>query len=207
MRRYFRVCAALAVLVLCAMIFHAWLTSHDEQLRLQGVIKTQSQLIDAANAREHDRTVALGQTVAEIDKLKRETQTPQQVLQELPKYLPLPQPITMVRGGGSSPAPNGEGLTQGGQRAQIDASQAKAHRGTGALIDATEEGSRAEAKSIRESALSSLARRVDSVGRVFAHRLSPGIDGKNEVSLPSGAGDLARGDQGRAPARGSAVGN
>jgi hypothetical protein len=96
MRRTFEISATIIIAILAAMAFHAWLTSHDEQLRMQAVIATQKQLLDAADAREHNRTTVLDQTLAEIEKLKRETQTPEQILNELPKYLALPQPITLT---------------------------------------------------------------------------------------------------------------
>jgi hypothetical protein len=112
MRRYIQIFAAVAALVVIAMVFSAWLASHDEQIRLQAVIKAQGQQIDAANAREHDRAVALGQTMAGIDKLKRATHTPQQILEDLPKYLSLPQPITMERDDNSNVGASVEGSSE-----------------------------------------------------------------------------------------------
>jgi len=96
MRRTLEISALIAVAILAAMAFHAWLASHDEQLRMQATIATQKQLIDAADGRERDRATALNQTLAEIEKLKRDVQTPQQILSDLPKYLSLPQPITLT---------------------------------------------------------------------------------------------------------------
>lgn len=52
------------------------------------------QLLDAADAREHDRQAALKGTLAQIEALKRDAQTPAQILRELPQYLPLPQPVS-----------------------------------------------------------------------------------------------------------------
>jgi hypothetical protein len=94
-RRIFEICIFIAVMIIAAMAFHAWLASHDDQLRLQATLATQKQQLDAANDRERDRAATLNQTLADIEKLKRETQTPQQILRDLPQYLKLPQPITL----------------------------------------------------------------------------------------------------------------
>ena len=94
-RRIFEICIFIAVMIIAAIAFHAWLASHDDQLRLQATLATQKQQLDAANDRERDRAATLNQTLAQIEKLKRETQTPQQILRDLPQYLKLPQPITL----------------------------------------------------------------------------------------------------------------
>jgi hypothetical protein len=173
MRRYFQICAALAAFILCAMIFHAWLASHDEQLRLQGVIKTQGQAIDAANARERDRAVALNQTMAQIDKLKRATQTPQQVLQELPKYLPLPEPITMASAGGDRDV-----LASGETSAHVElgswSRSSSRTEAAGAEAGANEKGSRAGVAWEAPRVVNSLAAEAGVVRREIEHRLSPG---------------------------------
>jgi hypothetical protein len=52
MRRTLEVSAVIAATILIAMGFHAWLTAHDEQLRMQATIATQKQQLDAADARE-----------------------------------------------------------------------------------------------------------------------------------------------------------
>lgn len=95
-RRIVELVAFLAVLLLAALSFHAWLASHDDQLRLQSVLASQKQLLDAADAREHDRQASLKDTLAQIEALKRSTQTPAQILRELPQFLSLPQPITLA---------------------------------------------------------------------------------------------------------------
>ena len=115
----------LALLVAGAFLFRTWLESHDDQLRLHSTLDAQKQLLDDADARERQRAATLKQTLAQIDSLKRATQTPVQVLQDLPKYLQLPQPITLS----SSPIPpaRSEAAQQG-----TDASPKK---GSGAIPD------------------------------------------------------------------------
>jgi len=95
MRNTLEISGILLAVLLAAMAFHAWLTEHDDRLRLQATIATQKQALDAADARERDRAATLKDTVAQIDALKRSTQTPAQVIRDLPKYLSLPQPITL----------------------------------------------------------------------------------------------------------------
>lgn len=95
MRRTLEISGTLLALLLAAMAFHAWLTEHDDQLRMQATIATQKQLLDAADVRERDRTAALKDSLAQIETLKRSVQTPAEIIRNLPKYLPLPLPITM----------------------------------------------------------------------------------------------------------------
>jgi hypothetical protein len=95
MRRTLEILAVIAAAILIAMAFHAWLASHDEQLRMQATIASQKQQLDAADLRERARAKALDQTLAQIQKLKRDTQTPEEILKQLPQYLNLPQSITL----------------------------------------------------------------------------------------------------------------
>jgi hypothetical protein len=101
-RRTLEIAAFCAALLLAALIFHAWLAAHDDQLRLSATLATQKQALDAADARERDRTATLKDALAQVDALKRaaQTQTPVQLARALQDALHLPQPITVV------PAPN-----------------------------------------------------------------------------------------------------
>ena len=99
-RRTIEIAAFCVALLLGAMAVHAWLASRDEQQRLASTLAAQEQLLDAANARERTRLSALDDTLAQIENLKRETQSPAQILRDLPTYLSLPQPITMTPAAG-----------------------------------------------------------------------------------------------------------
>jgi hypothetical protein len=103
-RRTIEIVAFCVALLLAAMSIHAWLASRDEQQRLAAALAAQQKLLDAADARERTRQSALDATLAQIENLKRATQTPAQILASLPKYLPLPQPITMPSDGANSSA-------------------------------------------------------------------------------------------------------
>jgi hypothetical protein len=96
MRRTLEISGILLAVLLTAMTFHAWLASHDDRLTMQATIATQKQLLDAADARERTRAATLKDSLAEIETLKRSAQTPAQILRDLPKYLSLPQPITLT---------------------------------------------------------------------------------------------------------------
>ncbi len=106
-RRTIEIAAFCVALLLGAMSVHAWLASRDEQQRLASTLAAQKQLLDAANARERTRQSALDDTLAQIENLKRETQTPAQILRDLPKYLSLPQAITFAQTAASPSASPG----------------------------------------------------------------------------------------------------
>ncbi|MGA7915309.1 MAG: hypothetical protein WCA00_08750 [Candidatus Acidiferrales bacterium] len=99
-------------LLVAAMAFHAWLAAHDDQLRMQSTIAAQKQLLDAADARERDRATTLKDTLAQIEALKRSVQTPAEILRDLPKYLPLPQPITIAPSGSASAPEQGSAASE-----------------------------------------------------------------------------------------------
>ncbi|MFY9805116.1 MAG: hypothetical protein WA211_04265 [Candidatus Acidiferrales bacterium] len=102
MRRTLEISGILLALLLAAMAIHAAMAEHEDRLRMQATIAAQKQLLDAADTRERDRAAALKDTLTQIEALKRSVQTPAEILRDLPKYLPLPQPITMTptAGGG-----------------------------------------------------------------------------------------------------------
>lgn len=111
MRRTIEIAAFCAAVLLVALAFHAWLAARDDQIRLAATLSAQKQLLDAADARERDRAATLKDTLAQIDALKRAAQTPAQILENLSKYLPLPEPITLapssaVPGQGTAPLGN-----------------------------------------------------------------------------------------------------
>lgn len=105
-RRTIEIAAFAAALLLAALAFHAWLAAHDEQLRLQSTLAVQKQLIDAASASERAREATLNGALAQIDKLKRATQTPGQIIASLQKYLALPEPIALANTTPPSTTPN-----------------------------------------------------------------------------------------------------
>lgn len=96
-RRTLELAAFCVALLVAALAIHAWLASREEQRRLAATLAAQKQVIDAADANERANQSSLANALAQIEKLKRDTQTPAQILAALPKYLPLPQPITLAQ--------------------------------------------------------------------------------------------------------------
>lgn len=86
----------LASLAVSGIAFHSWLEAHDDRVQMQATVNAQKQLIAAAEQREQQRAVELKDTLAQIAELKRQVLSPQQIVRELPRYLPLPQPIQLV---------------------------------------------------------------------------------------------------------------
>jgi hypothetical protein len=100
---------ALAVFALIVgLTVHAWLVAQDDQQRLQSTVAAQKQVIDDANSRQRSRDAALNNTVAEIEKLKNTMQSSQQLVDQLQKYLALPQPVLLVNRGLSPSAAPGK---------------------------------------------------------------------------------------------------
>src|SRR5271154_1780415 len=109
-RRTIEIAAFCIALLVGAMAIHAWLASRDEQQRLASTLAAQKQLLDAADTRERTRQSALDDTLAQIENLKRATQTPAEILRALPKYLSLPQPITLAPAASPGVAPAQQGI-------------------------------------------------------------------------------------------------
>jgi hypothetical protein len=104
MRNTLEISGILLAVLLAAMAFHAWLTEHDDRLRMQATIATQKQALDAADTRERDRAARLKDTLAQIEALKHQAQTPAQIVRDLPNFLSLPQPITLNPPQSAAPA-------------------------------------------------------------------------------------------------------
>jgi hypothetical protein len=72
----------------------ALVSAQQDQARLAATLDAQKTVIAAAERREQDRAEQLRDTLQQIESLKRAVQTPQQVIREIPQYLPqLPVPI------------------------------------------------------------------------------------------------------------------
>jgi hypothetical protein len=84
-----------AVLMGAALLLaDSWLGAHEDQVRLAATVDAQKSVIAAAERREQDRAEQLRDTLQQIESLKHAVQTPQQVVQAIPQYLPpLPVPI------------------------------------------------------------------------------------------------------------------
>jgi hypothetical protein len=79
----------------------AWRSSRKQQAQLQATLNEQQAVISEADKREAERHQSLNTALAEIARIKKQTHTSQQVVTELPKYIPLPQPIRFENSGAS----------------------------------------------------------------------------------------------------------
>jgi hypothetical protein len=95
-RRMLEIVIFLTALILAAAAFHAWLATRDDQQRLQATLSAQQKLIASADAQERARTTSLNDALDQIEKLKRASQTPQQIAAALQNYLSLPRPLTLA---------------------------------------------------------------------------------------------------------------
>jgi len=88
------ICVALAV---GGVSLSSWLGARDDRTRLAATIASQGSIIAAAEKREQDRAQQLADTLKQIAALKTSVQTPQQVIRQLPQFLPpLPQPLETI---------------------------------------------------------------------------------------------------------------
>lgn len=125
LRHKLEIAGALLALLVIGVVYRAWLGDHEERIKLAATLAAQKQVMAEVDKREAARADALKQSLAELEDLKKRTQTPAQVVRALPQVLPLPQPITI-----SLPAalaqgdPSKAGL-QPGQTATIPAADLK----------------------------------------------------------------------------------
>src|SRR5271170_1498984 len=91
-----RIYAAVAALIAGSLLAYTWREARADRARLQATLASQQQVISAAELRERASTAQLKSTLDQIAALKRQIQTPQQIVNSLPQYLPLPEPITLI---------------------------------------------------------------------------------------------------------------
>jgi hypothetical protein len=87
--------ALLVAAVLFVAFIQAWRADRRDRAQLASELAATKQLLDAANARQHDRDAQLKQTLAGLAAEKRTIATPQQIVRELPREIPLPAPIVL----------------------------------------------------------------------------------------------------------------
>ncbi len=95
MRKIVEMGLAALVIALAAAALESSISASRDERQLQAALADQRKIISSASARELQRDEALRNVTDDIANLKRKIRTPEQVVQEMPKYLRLPQPITM----------------------------------------------------------------------------------------------------------------
>lgn len=95
LRHKLEIGGALLALAIIGIAAGSWIGAREEGIRLKATLDAQNAVLADAGKREAARDSALKDSLAQLDDLKKRTQTPVQVVQALPQVLPLPQPITL----------------------------------------------------------------------------------------------------------------
>ena len=74
----------------------SWSEARQAREQLQSTLATDKQLLAQLDASERERASNLKDSLAAIAAIKREVNSPDQILRTLPQYLPLPQPLTVL---------------------------------------------------------------------------------------------------------------
>lgn len=116
-RRTVEIFTVAAIIIFGLAALYELRTFRTEQQELRAALATQQHLVDAANHRESERESSLEQELESIQKLKKQTRKPSDILDRLPRYLPLPQPLTLQRAPSfAAPASDAEATTSGAER-------------------------------------------------------------------------------------------
>jgi len=92
---WLKLAAILGAVALCVVVFEAWRGALRDRDQLAAELATTKQLLASTDARQRDRDAQLSQTLASLAAEKRAVVTPAQVVQDLPKELPLPAPLVL----------------------------------------------------------------------------------------------------------------
>jgi hypothetical protein len=95
LRHKLEIAGAVLALLIIGVVYRAWLADHEERIKLAATLEAQKQVMAEVDKRETVRADALKQSLAELEDLKKRTQTPAQVVRALPNVIPLQQPITL----------------------------------------------------------------------------------------------------------------
>jgi cobalamin biosynthesis Mg chelatase CobN len=96
-RIWLKLAEILVPVILAVTIFVSWQADRRDRAQLATQLAAAQQTIAQAAASQHDRDTLLNQTLAQIAAQKQSTATPNQILQDLPSAITLPQPITLQR--------------------------------------------------------------------------------------------------------------
>ena len=110
------VAALLLATLAGAVLWLAWSDARADRAKLESALAAQQQVISQAQQRESASTQVLATTLSQIASLKQTTQTPAEILSELPRYLPLPAPLEPVSTNSAAVNPAavaGEGTANG----------------------------------------------------------------------------------------------
>jgi hypothetical protein len=94
-RIWLKLAEILVPVILAVTICVSWQADRRDRAQLAMQLAASQKTIADAAASQHDRDTLLNQTLAQIAAQKQSTATPNQILQDLPSAITLPQPITL----------------------------------------------------------------------------------------------------------------
>jgi preprotein translocase subunit Sss1 len=109
---YWKEIALIAALIAAGVIGYSWLKAHDAWMRFQ----VESRIKDQQIALRDKQAATDRQT---IEQLKKQTQTTQQIVREIPKVISLPAPVQESLVGSRSPLANDQRQTTKDPSAQV----------------------------------------------------------------------------------------
>ena len=120
---YLRLGAFLVAATLVIVLLVAWRADRRARAQLATDLAVANKTLAQATARQHDRDAQLQKTLATLAAEKRNIKTPAQIVADLPKQIPLPQPVTLqpakstqpstaACGGAGHPCPSASDQTQ-----------------------------------------------------------------------------------------------
>ncbi len=92
---WMRLAAGVASFVLLVLLVREELSWRRERAQFEGQIAAAQKLVQEADVRQRNRDEDLRGALQQIEQRKRQVQTPQQIVRELPRDLPLPSPIVL----------------------------------------------------------------------------------------------------------------
>jgi type II secretory pathway pseudopilin PulG len=95
LQTWIRIIAAVVIVATVVAIIAAWRAEQKNRRELAAELAATKQALADADARQRDRDSRLADTLSALATEKRAVQSPQQILQALPKHLSLPVPITL----------------------------------------------------------------------------------------------------------------
>lgn len=142
-----KLAAASVALIFCVAVVEVWRADRRDRAQLAAELASTKQLLAAADARQRDRDTQLSQTLSALAAQERSNVTPTQIVRELSKTIPLPEPITLQSSHTSS-----AGATQGSP-----ATNASTPPSSGATLAPTNGSSTATAATSSQSIQTPLA--------------------------------------------------
>ncbi|MBZ5700240.1 MAG: hypothetical protein LAN84_00175 [Acidobacteriia bacterium] len=125
LRHKLEIAGALLALLALAIVGGSWLGAREDGIRLKATLAAQNSVLADAGKREAAREAVLKDSLAQLEDLKKRTQTPTQVIRALPGVLPLPQPITLSLPAALAQGDPSKAGVQPGQTATIPAADLK----------------------------------------------------------------------------------